>query len=208
MATKSATEAEVVRLLRALRSLAPDDRDRRTLLLRDLGDASVSLREHFLTATGDPDWAGRTGAYRAAVADLYGEAGYRPDDAKVMQKLARYHIANTLRERLSAEDIEAMGLRAETPAQRQAEQRERHAAVLAAATAAAGDSHGVPVSPEERLAYLRGVLATLNAVRPLTAAQRADMDYVKHYRTARRLLEQIAARSQHIARTWPAPKGE
>jgi hypothetical protein len=202
MPTKRATEAEISRVLRAIRSLPEDDRDRRTALLRDLAEATVSYREHFLGASGDPDWAGRTGAYRAAITELYGGAGFSPSDAKVTQKLARYHIANTLRERLSAEDIEAIGLRAETPRERQAELRERTSALVAAAAV-----EGIPQTAAERLAYLRGVLAVFNAIRPLSAAERASMDYRQHFQDARLLLESIASRANEIIRTWPPPPG-
>jgi hypothetical protein len=204
MPTKRATEAEITRVLRAIRSLPEDDRDRRTALLRDLAEATVSYREHFLGASGDPDWAGRTGAYRAAITELYGGAGFSPSDAKVIQKLARYHIANTLRERLSADDIEAIGLRVETPRERQAELRGRTSAILAAASAS-GVGDGAPGTAEERVAYFRGVLATLNALRPLPAEQRAAPGYAEQYETAKRLLEQIDQRARFILRTWPPP---
>jgi hypothetical protein len=202
MSTKRATEAEVTRVLRAIRSLPADDRDRRTALLRDLAEATLSYREHFLTDSGEPDWTGRTGAYRAAIADLYGAANFSPDEGKAIQKLARYHIANALRERLSPEDIEAIGLRAENPRERQAELRERTSAIVAAAGV-----EGVPETPEARLAYLRGVLAVFNAVRPLSAAERASPNYPEHFREARLLLEGISARAHEIIRTWPPPPG-
>jgi hypothetical protein len=204
MSSKRSAEAEVIRVLRAIRSLPADDRERRTTLLRDLGEATVSLREHFLTVDGSPDWGGRTGAYRAAIAELYSDAGYSADEARATQKLARYHIANTLRDQLSPEDIEAMGQRAETPRERQAEIRERQAAIVAAASA----HIGVPETAEERVAYLRGVLGTLDALRPLTPEQRAQPDYAAHYQAAKRLLEQVATRAHEIIRTWPEPSAE
>jgi hypothetical protein len=208
MPTKRQTEAEITRVLRALRSLPEDaDRDRRTALLRDLAEATVEFREHFLTTTGEPDWAGRTGIYRAEVNELYAGTGFKPLEAKAIQKLARYHVANILRERLSTEDIEAIGLRAESPRERQQEFRDRTAAIVATASAAAAGA-GIPETPEERIAYLRGVLATLNQVRPISPADRADPQYVVHFRTAKRLIEEIVTRSRHIIRTWPAPEGE
>lgn len=208
MSSKRTAEAEVSRVLRAIRSLPADDRDRRTALLRDLGEATVSLREHFLTTDGEPDWAGRTGAYRAAITDLYSSAGYGIDDARATQKVARYHIANTLRDHLSPEDIEAIGLRAETPRERQAELRGRTAAIVAAASASANGNGEAPETAEERIAYLRDVLSTLSAVGPLSAEQRTHADYVTNYRIAKQLLEQVVARSRHILRVWPAPPGE
>jgi hypothetical protein len=206
MSSKRAAEVEVIRVLRAIRSLPADDRDRRTALLRDLGEATVSLREHFLTAGGEPDWAGRTGAYRAAITELYSDAGYSIDDAKATQKLARYHIANTLREYLSPSDIAAIGLRVETPRERQAELRDRQAAIVAAATATVPVD--VPGTPVERVEAIRAALAALQSVRPLTADERAHEEYAETYRTARKLVEQVVAAARHIARTWPPPPGE
>lgn len=206
MSSKRTAEAEVTRVLRAIRKLPPDDRERRTVLLRDLADATVSFREHFLTADGEPDWAGRTGAYRAAITELYSDAGYNIDETKATQKLARYHIAIAIRERLSADEVEAIGLRAETPRERQAEIRERTAALLAAAGAVV--PNGVPKTPEERIAALRGALAAVQSVRPLTDEERAHTDYVKHFREARKLVEQLVAAARYVARTWPPPPGE
>jgi hypothetical protein len=207
MPTKRQIEAEIKRQLRAIRALPDDDRERKTALLRDLAESTVEFREHFALSSGDVDWAGRTGAYRAEIAELYLEAGFPQAEAKAIQKLTRYHIANTLRQRLSTDEIEAIGLRAESPRERQTELRSRTAAIVAAAAVSAV-SAGVPETAEERIAYLHGVLATLNEVGPLSEAERGSKDYVPHYRTAKTLLDQIVRTARNIAKTWPAPEGE
>jgi hypothetical protein len=178
------------------------------VLLRDLAEATVSYREHFALSSGAVDWTGRTGAYRKEIADLYTEAGYPQAEAKAIQKLARYHIANTLRERLPAAEIEAIGLRAELPRERQTEIRARSAAIVAAAAVTAVNAAGVPETAEERIAYLHGVLATLNEVGPLSEAERGGKGYTAQYRTAKTLLDQIVRTARNIAKTWPAPEGE
>lgn len=212
MTTKRAAEAEVTRVLRALQALDPSDRDRRTSLLRDLGQATVDLREHFQAPNeARPDWMGRSGEYRTAIGDAYAAAGYGPDDTAATQKAARYHIANAQRLRLSPSEIEALGMRTETPAERQTEIRERNAALVATASAG-GTSHqgtdSAAASLQERIELLRGVLATLNGMRPPTAAQRAQRDYPKQQRAAQRLLAAIVKRAETISHTWPPPPRE
>jgi hypothetical protein len=209
MASKRQIEAEIKRVLHAIRAVPEDDRERRTVLLRDLAEATVSYREHFvLSGSGATDWTGATYAYRKEIGELYTEAGYPQAEAKAIQKLARYHIANTLRERLSPSEIEAIGLRAELPRERQTELRARSAAIVAAAAVSAVQAARVPETAEERIAYLHGVLATLKEVGPLSAAEKGREDYVSQYRTAKKLLDQIVRTSRSIAKTWPAPEGE
>lgn len=208
MPTKRQIESEIKRVLRAIRALPDDDRERRTGLLRDLAEATVDLREHFSLSSGEPDWAGRTGAYRSEIADIYIEAGFPQAEAKAIQKLARYHIANALRERLPVDEIESIGLRAESPRERQTELRARSAAIVAAAAVTAVQAAGTPETAEERIAYLHGVLATLNEVGPLSEAERGSRDYALRYRTAKALLDQIVRAARSIAKTWPAPEGE
>jgi hypothetical protein len=206
MTSKRQIESEIRRILHAIRAVPEDNRERRTVLLRDLAEATVSYREHFALSSGAPDWTGATYAYRTEITQLYTEAGYPQTEAKAIQKLARYHIANTLRERLPADEIEAMGLRAQLPRERQTELRARSAAIVAAATAV--QAAGAPKTAEERIAYLHGVLATLGEVGPLSVAERGSKDYVSHYRAAKHLLDQIVRTARNIALTWPAPEGE
>src|SRR4051812_43452584 len=88
MATLQRIQGEIVRILRALRT---SEGDRRTMLYRDLAGHMVELREHYLTPSGEPDWTGRTGAYRLGVRALYADAGYSPAERKQVQTSIRYH---------------------------------------------------------------------------------------------------------------------
>lgn len=86
---------------------------------RRLAGVIVDLRKRFPNSqeTG-PDWRGTTQAYREAVAKMYEASGVEPDSVSNMQAAIRYHIGNVLRERLSAEELAAAGLKAEGPLQR------------------------------------------------------------------------------------------
>jgi hypothetical protein len=86
---------------------------------------------------GNVGFPGRSGSRprRAALHAAYTAAQYGPDQQAKILKAARYYVSTALRERLPASQIETMGMRTETPAERQAEIRERQAATLAAATA-------------------------------------------------------------------------
>lgn len=121
-ASKKHIEREVVRILRAVRHI---EGERRTLLLRDLAEQMVDLREHYLTQAGDPDWTGRTGVYRYAVRELYAQAGYSPEERKLTQTSTRYHVGNLVRARLRREQADALGLTPTTPKDRSRQRSRR-----------------------------------------------------------------------------------
>lgn len=121
---------DIVRLLVALHAVG-EDRERHTILTRDLAEAAVALREHYLTPEGRPDWTGRTWAYRNAMRQLYGEAGYDAAARAVTQAATRYHVGNIVRRYLSPEEIAEVGLRPETPQERQVAHRAKVSAMLA-----------------------------------------------------------------------------
>jgi hypothetical protein len=114
-ASKKHIEREIVRILRAVRHT---EGERRTLLLRDLAEQMVDLREHCLTPAGEPDWTGRTGVYRYAVRELYAQAGYSPEERKLTQTSTRYHVGNLVRARVPREQADALGLTPATPQDR------------------------------------------------------------------------------------------
>ncbi|MFG1867510.1 hypothetical protein [Micromonospora arborensis] len=114
-APKQHIEREIVRILCAARQTTGE---RRTILLRDLAEQMVNLREHYLAPSGDPDWTGRTGVYRYAVRELYAQAGYSPEERKLTQTSTRYHVGNLVRARVPQETADALGLERTTPQDR------------------------------------------------------------------------------------------
>ncbi|WCN81767.1 hypothetical protein [Micromonospora sp. LH3U1] len=114
-APKQHIEREIVRILRAARQTTGE---RRTILLRDLAEQMVDLREHYPTPSGDPDWTGRTGMYRYAVRELYAHASYSPEERKLTQTSTRYHVGNLVRARLPQETADALGLVRTSPQDR------------------------------------------------------------------------------------------
>lgn len=123
-------KTDFVRALRRLRQLEGSER---TPLYRDLAAHTVALREHFHTAQGEPDWIGRTSAYRHAVRDLYSKADYTPEEADGVQSAIRYHVGNLVREILHPEALEDLGLDEISPLERAREVRRDQAILLARA---------------------------------------------------------------------------
>jgi hypothetical protein len=197
MRAKADIEADIVNVLRAIMLRPGNDRgEQRTLRLRELAELTVEYREHFLDPSGAPDWTGRTFAYRKATKELYSDAGIRRDEVPNIQKLARYHLAYVLRERLSAEEIASLGLREETPSEYMAESRKRTAAQSA---------HSGPETAEDYVEHLMDGLEILRAAQPPTTADAAE--FATHFRTAKRLLNQIVSNARAVAAAWPAPEG-
>lgn len=176
--TRASLESEAVRLLRGIRALGEDEKERRSILLRDLAETLVTLREHFLTDDGRPDMGGKTWAYRSMVRDLYAEANVPPAEVPSLQAAVRYHIGNVLRERLSEEELEDLGLSKASPRERVREAHNQRSAVLSALKGGGGDPDVLRAItaalvildkiPVERVAALRG-----NDKRQARAALRA-----------------------------------
>lgn len=143
--TKDDLGRALVRSLRALRRVG-DDRERRTQLYREIATASVDLREHFIVEeTGEADWSGRSWAYREYIRDRYSEAGYQKDEARPVQTSVRYHVSARVRERLTPEQLEDLGLRADDMTKRMKDTRAVKSALLSTLDkAAAGDTPDVP----------------------------------------------------------------
>lgn len=108
----------------------PNDADR-TAILKDVAAALVDSRAHFFNREGEPDWAGRTHAYRMWVRDATAAANLTPADRTAIQAAVRWHVGTTLRERLTPEQLEAIGLKVKSPRERNIEQRANRAEVLA-----------------------------------------------------------------------------
>lgn len=159
MPTKIEIEDEIIRILRALRSA---DRERHTMLARDLAATMVALREHYLTPEGRPDWTGRNWQYRDAVRNIYGRADYTAEERATTQTSVRYHIGNLIRQHLSPAELEAAGITAPSPHARQAGRRRRASTILAAL---APDTTTADAPLADKVAELRTVLATLSVER-------------------------------------------
>lgn len=129
--TAGSLRSEIVRRLKQVRATDPTNRERRTSLLRDIAELKIELREHYLTDDGEPDWAGKTYAYRAATRELYSQAGYAADEAQATQAAIRYHVGNLIRERVSAEELADLGLRDVSPKERAKASRDARSALLA-----------------------------------------------------------------------------
>jgi hypothetical protein len=106
-----------------------DDVDR-TALLKRTAATFVWARRHFFTQEGEPDWTGRTNAYRRWVRETMAQAHIPSSEAPTIQAAVRYHSGAALREQLTAEQIEELGLRPESPRERSVEKRERYSETL------------------------------------------------------------------------------
>ncbi|MFJ6237950.1 hypothetical protein ACIQH0_28170 [Streptomyces griseus] len=113
-----------------------------TTLLRNLAVTQVALRVKY------NDMRGQSGPYRAVVADMYAGLGLPEERVTQMQATVRYHIGNIIRRHMTTRELEAAGLRPETPIERQRDERAARALVLEAhkATKAVEESTPPPRS--------------------------------------------------------------
>lgn len=112
------------------RAALVSDEDERTVHLRDVAEAYIDAREHFYTKDGDPDWAGRSYAYRQWIRETVTLARLPQDGKQSIQAAVRYHLGNILRDRLDADTLESIGLRKESPRERSVEKRAGVSALL------------------------------------------------------------------------------
>lgn len=106
------------------------DEAERTPLLKAAAEAFVAARERFFTKEGEPDWLGRTFAYRRWVREAFSLANVPADEITRVQGAIRWHYGAALRAHLTPEQIEDLGLRDATPAERSVEKRARQSEVL------------------------------------------------------------------------------
>jgi hypothetical protein len=71
--------------------------------------AIVGIRRKTLV-DGQPDWAGRSAAYREHMAEVYKAAGIPEDSQANVQARLRYHISNALHEHVPNKDLLKAGL--------------------------------------------------------------------------------------------------
>jgi hypothetical protein len=135
---------------------------------RRAAEALVDARESFLDDAGEPDWRGRTYAYRTWTGDVYALAGISPEERLKATAAVRYHVGNVLRERLPETTIHALGLRSESPRERSTEQRSERAALLKAVTGSSTGFAGVD--------GLRALVSASALLDRVDAASLADLE--------------------------------
>lgn len=177
----SALQERAVDALRHYTNPAPDlsDFDRRSAsahYLRSAAEVFIEARNHFFTREGTPDWLGRTATYRAWVRETYSLATVPQADLGTIQAAVRYHSGNVLREQLSPETLEGLGLRVISPRERGTERYERDAKTLAVF-----GSGGAAITELETILEAAKVIEvtlrrmSVDSVASLTKARRAEV---------------------------------
>lgn len=147
-------KAEIASVIR----LATRDRDAAAAHNRRAAELIVTLRGRFQTPTGEPDLLGEFRPYREAVREVYADAGVSPSDRSRVQSAIRYHVGNVLRERYQAEELERLGIMAESPYEKTKERRMAAAEELQ-------ESRLASATNEELLATIRGLTETVEQLR-------------------------------------------
>lgn len=112
------------------KALAASERER-TAFYRETAERFIDARGHFFNKHGEPDWNGRTYAYRTWVREVLSLAHVPPAELNTVTAALRYHSGNVLRERLDGDELEALGLRKTSPRQWSVDRRSKHSATLA-----------------------------------------------------------------------------
>lgn len=116
--------------IQALRNYKSGSEDSRTTNLRAVATAFVEAREHFYTPSGEPDWQGRTHAYRVWVRETMRLANIQQDELSTVQAAIRYHVGNIMRDRMDPETLASIGLNSSSPKQRSVEKRAKNSEIL------------------------------------------------------------------------------
>lgn len=194
MTNATATPASLPEIQKAAisaisRSLSATD-NTRTELLREAAKNFIDARAHFFTREGDPDWLGRTYAYRTWVREVMGAAHVPGDEVSSLQAAIRYHSGNLLRDRLNEEQISQLGLRVESPKQRSVEKRERTSETL---NLFGGGAELTTLNEILQLSTL-----TERALARVNAAAIADLP-AKERKAARAALRRVAELAEELA---------
>lgn len=147
----AALQNEIAAKLRAYERAPDPDK---TELLREAASLIVQLRSHF-THDGGPDWRGRSGAYRAAMAEVFGLADVPVSGRQRLAATLRYHISIALHDQLDESTIVNLDMRPISSRERLQERHRKQAALLAAAKGTAGQYPAVRAL-ESSLALLSG----------------------------------------------------
>lgn len=170
------------------RSLSASD-NVRTDLLREAARYFIDARQHFFTREGEPDWLGRTYAYRTWVREVMSAAHVPGDEVSSLQAAIRYHSGNVLRDRLDAEQIDDLGLRKESPRERSVEKRERSSSTMNIF------GGGAELTSAEEILQL--CTLTLRALARVNAESLAALP-AKERKLAREALRRVAKRAEEL----------
>lgn len=179
---KAATEA-------IHRSLSSSD-SVRTDLLREAAQLFIDAREHFYTKDGEPDWLGRTHAYRLWVREIMSGANVPGDEITSLQAAIRYHSGNMLREKLDDDTLADLGLKKSSPRERSVEKRERTSGTLNLFGGGAEIT-----DPEDIIRACSLIEAALKRVNAATIAKLP----AKARRETREALRSVAERAEELA---------
>jgi hypothetical protein len=129
--------------------------------IREAAECMVAAREYILDGRGDPDWRGRTHAYRVWSAGVVTAAGVPHDQRSRVQAAIRYHASAALRKRIPAEDVEALGMLTETALERSRGRRGRTSGLIQIV-----NGSGPITDPEDILTALELIEGMVRRVRP------------------------------------------
>lgn len=138
--------------------------------LRACAAVIVEIRAHFILEDGRTDWGGRSPAYRKIIHDIYQRAHVPTDRYDTVQAALRYHVGNLLRDRVSADDLAAVGLSGVSPKQRLARTRE-----VVSALSKSGEITELTGDPVRLLIYAEALLDHIaeDALDGLSAPEKA-----------------------------------
>ncbi|AYN57744.1 hypothetical protein PBI_DRMANHATTAN_24 [Arthrobacter phage DrManhattan] len=171
------------------RSLGASD-NVRTDLLREAARLFIDAREHFYTKDGDPDWLGRTHAYRLWVREVMSGAHVPGDEITSLQAAIRYHAGNMLRDKLDDDALDALGLKKSSPRERSIEKRVKTSGTL---NLFGGGAEITEAEDIVRACYL--IEAALKRVNAATIAKMP----AKARRETRAALQSVADRAGELA---------
>lgn len=194
MTNATATPATLADLqkaaINALRSSLTASDDNRTSLLREVAKNFIDARAHFFTREGEPDWLGRTFAYRTWVREVMTSAHVPGEQVTSIQAAIRYHAGNLLRDRLNEEELDNLGLRKSSPRERSIEKRERTSGTLSLFEG------GAELNTVDEILQLCNL--TQRALARVNAASLASLP-AKDRKAAREALRRVAERAEELA---------
>jgi hypothetical protein len=87
------------RVADGMRSYMSHEGAERTVAAKEVAEALVDARELIQTREGEPDYRGRSNAYRTFVTEALDQAGVPRGDRPSLQSNLRYHVSPILRQR-------------------------------------------------------------------------------------------------------------